>query len=185
MLSISFCRHRPVVDTNRKYSYLVQPLAHGCYAPRPYYHFPFNHLSNMSNLSGPCSLCKNIQTKLNRFEVLLIGPESNISFATNLRTLEFDLLYTPDSAQDLTRIMEACIQKSSKLEIISMRIEFRNDEEFWHGRRTRLLDDFLGVKATCLECLRPYGSMIWKARWYWNVKDRVIGRSAEKGKRVT
>jgi hypothetical protein len=115
---------------------------------------------------------------------LLIGPESNISFATNLRTLEFGLLYTPDSSQDLEKIMEACIQKFRKLETISMRIEFRNDEELWHGRRTRLLDDFLGVKATCLVCLRPYGSMIWKAQWSWNVKDRVIGRSAEKGKGI-
>jgi hypothetical protein len=116
---------------------------------------------------------------------LLIGPESNIPFATNLRTLGFDVLYAPDSAQDLERIMEACIQKFRKLETISMRIEFRNDEELWHGRRTRLLHDFLGVKATCLEFLRPYGSTIWKAQWSWNVKDRVKWRSAEKGHRIT
>jgi hypothetical protein len=120
-----------------------------------------------------------MQTKLYRFKLLLISPESNISFATNLRTLEFDVQYTRDSAQDLKRIIKACIQKFSKLEKISMRIEFRNDEDLWHGRRARLLDDFLGAKATCLESLRPYESMIWKAKWSWNVKDREIGRSAE------
>jgi hypothetical protein len=27
-----------------------------------------------------------------------------------------------------------------------------------------------------LESLRPYESMIWKAKWSWNVKDREIGR---------
>jgi hypothetical protein len=101
--------------------------------------------------------------KLNHFELLLIGPESNISFATNLRTLEFGVQYTRDSAQDLKRVIRACIQKFSKLENVIMRIEFRNDEDLWHGRRARLLDDFLGAKATCLESLRPYESMVWKA----------------------
>ena len=181
---LSICERTSDGYANRENSYQVQPEAHGCYVSRPLIHFPFNHLSRLSIFSGPCYFCKHVQFKLNRFELLLISPDSNISLATSLKTLEFNLLYTPDSVQELGRIVKACIQKFSKLERIIVRIEFKTRREFPHGRWIRLLDDFLGTKGTCLDHEKIYGSKAVIVRWSWDVKGRAIGSSAEEGKKV-
>jgi hypothetical protein len=101
--------------------------------------------------------------------------------ATNLRTLEFNLVYKYDHVPGLRRTVKGCVQRFRMLERINIRIKFRRKRDIQHGRWIQDRNSFLGTKGTCLNVENAYRSKVLIALWSWNMKGRAIKGYAEEG----